>query len=70
MFNETALTHIEFRTHFSRIFSLLMNFSNTMKPDKIDEIGEKVLKRYFPSGNIEDDSHIEAVQVRNDQNIK
>lgn len=40
-----------------------------MKPDKIDEICEKVLKKYFSSGSIDDNSHMEVVKVRNDLNI-
>lgn len=59
----------EFSTYFNRIFSIITFYNHYSKPDKIDEIGEKVLKRYFPSGRIEDNSHMEAVKVRNYFNI-
>lgn len=29
----------------------------------LDEIGEKVLKKYFPSGKIGDHSHLKTVEV-------
>jgi len=40
-----------------------MNYNYYTKPENIDEIGEKVVNKYFPSGGIDDHSHINAVKV-------
>lgn len=70
LYNKTSLTQLEFRTYFNIIFPIMAFYYSYVKPDKINEISEIALKRYFPSGNIEDDSHMEAVQVRNYLNTR
>lgn len=41
----------------------MLNYNYYTKPEYIDEIGEKVFKKYFPSGSIDDHTHINAVNV-------
>lgn len=41
--------------YFNRLFSIISNYNYDTKPEHIDEIGNTVLKKYFPSGEIDDD---------------
>lgn len=41
----------------------MLSYNYYTKPEHIDEIGEKVVKMYFPSGEVDDNSHMEAVKV-------
>lgn len=43
--------------------SLILQFNYYTKPEYINEIGTQLLEKYFPSGEINDDSHINAVKV-------
>jgi len=40
-----------------------MNYNYYTQLENIDEIGEKVLKKYFPSGGMVDHTHINAIKV-------
>ncbi|XP_060878026.1 esterase FE4-like [Metopolophium dirhodum] len=66
MYNNTSLIHPELRTDFNRLISIMMNYNYYTEPENIDEIGEKVVKKYFPSGGIDDHSHINAVKMFTD----
>jgi len=63
MYNNTSLIHPELHTDFNRLISIMMNYNYYTEPENIDEIGEKALKKYFPSGGIDDHTHINAVKV-------
>lgn len=63
LYNSTSLVHTEFRTYFSRMFSLISCSNHYTKPDEINRIGEEVIKKYFPTGEINDNSHLDAVKV-------
>lgn len=41
----------------------MLHYNYYTKPEYIDEIGEKVFKKYFPSGSIDDHTHINAIKV-------
>jgi len=41
----------------------MANYNYYTKSENIDKIGEKVLKKYFPSGGIDDHTHVKAVEV-------
>lgn len=61
LYNEISLLYPEFYTNFSRLISIIM--SHQYYTLDLDEIGEKIFKKYFPSGKIEDHSHIQTVEV-------
>lgn len=63
MYNNTSLIQPEVRTDFNRLISIMTSYNYYTEPENIDKIGEKVLKKYFPSGGIDDHSHINAVKV-------
>ncbi|KAL4097005.1 hypothetical protein QTP88_021850 [Uroleucon formosanum] len=66
LYNNTALIHPELRTDFNRLISIMMNYNYYTESGNIDEIGEKVLKKYFPSGGMVDHTHINAVKMFTD----
>jgi len=41
----------------------MVGYNYYTEPEKIDEIGDKVLKKYFPSGGMDDHTHVNAVKV-------
>jgi len=45
------------------MISIMTNYNYYTEPKFIDKIGEKVRKKYFPSGGIDDHTHINAVKV-------
>lgn len=63
LYNETSLIHSEFKSDFNYLFSVVAGYNYYAKPERIDEIGEKVLKKYFPSGEIVDNTQVEASKV-------
>jgi len=66
LYNNTSLIYPEFQTDFNRLMAIIVNYNYYTKPEYIDEIGEKVLKKYFPSGGIDDHTHINAVNMFTD----
>lgn len=66
LYNNTSLIHPEFETDFNRLISIMLSYNYYTKPEYIDEIGEKVFKKYFPSGSIDDHTHINAVNMFTD----
>lgn len=41
----------------------MLFYNQYSKPEDIDEIGERVLKEYFPTEALDDDTHSNAVNV-------
>lgn len=63
LYNETSLEHAEFRTYFNRLFSIMASYNLYTRPELVDGIGEKLLTKYFQSGDINDNTHSNAVDV-------
>lgn len=63
LYNSTSFVRTEFRDDFNRLLSIMLHYNHYTKEEYIDEIGQLVLKEYFPSGTIDDDSHFNAVHV-------
>lgn len=51
-------------TDFNRLISILLMYKHVSLPEHIDEIGDQIMKKYFPSGRLDDHSHLNAVDVR------
>lgn len=49
--------------HFNRLLSVMMIYDQYTMSKDIDEIGQRILKEYFPSGALDDDTHLNAVNV-------
>lgn len=64
LYNETSVIFPEMHTDFNRLSSILMMYKHVALPEHFDEIGDRILKKYFPSGRLEDNSHLNAVDVR------
>lgn len=43
--------------------SNLLVYSHLSLPENIDEIGNEIMKMYYPSGKVEDNSHLKTVEV-------
>lgn len=43
----------------------MLFYNQYTRPENLDEIGERVLKEYFPSGRLDDNTHSNAVNVIN-----
>jgi len=43
----------------------MLFYNQYARPEDLDEIGERVLKEYFPSGRLDDNTHSNAVNVIN-----
>lgn len=63
-YNKTSLVRPEFRSDFNHQVSIVSYYNLFAKPEFIDVIGEKVLNEYFPCEEMSDDTHTEAVQVK------
>lgn len=62
MYNETSLLYPEFYTDFSHLISIIMSYQYyTLDLKNISEI---IFQKYFPSGKIEDHSHMQTVEVK------
>lgn len=48
----------------------MVGYNHYAKQDDINEIGEKVLKKYFSSGILGDNTHRESVKVIYEQQFK
>jgi len=63
MYNDTSLLNPELRKDFNRLTSIMLAYNYYIQPESVDEIGEKVVKKYFPFGGMDDHTHINAVKV-------
>lgn len=63
MYNCTSIVQTDFQTDFNRLLSVIMFYDQYTIPEDIDEIGQRVLKEYFPSGALDNDTHSNAVNV-------
>lgn len=63
MFNETSLKFPEFNSDFNFILGSLLTYKHLALPQHWDEIATQVMKKYFPSGIIDDHSHSDVVDV-------
>lgn len=61
LYDDTSLRYPEFRTDFNRLISIVLSYQHYASD--VDEIGARVLREYYPSGKIDDDSHSQTVQV-------
>ncbi|XP_060878022.1 juvenile hormone esterase-like isoform X1 [Metopolophium dirhodum] len=66
LYNSTSLMYTEFQTYFNRILSIMLFYYQYTRPEDLDEIGERVLKEYFPSGRLDDNTHSNAVNMIGD----
>lgn len=57
------MVYDEFKANFNYLFPIMVGYNHYAKLEDIDEIGEKVLKKYFPSGIMDDNTHRESVKV-------
>ncbi|KAL5242174.1 hypothetical protein ACI65C_009584 [Semiaphis heraclei] len=64
LYNDTSLLYPEVYTDFNRLLSLILSHQHFT--NELDEIGEKVLKKYFPSGKIGDHSHLKTAEMITD----
>lgn len=69
LYNRTSLVHDEFKAHFNYLFPIMTGYNHYAKLEDIDEIGEKVLKKYFPSGILDHNTHLESVKVISKQQL-
>lgn len=63
LFNETNLKHPELNSDFNRLLGSLITYKHVALPEHWDDIANRIMKKYFPSGRIEDNSHSNAVDV-------
>ncbi|XP_050428100.1 juvenile hormone esterase-like [Adelges cooleyi] len=66
MFNSTSLVEQELNTDYSRLMSIVMMYNNFALPKHLVEIGERILKKYYPTGSIDDHTHSNAVEMFGD----
>lgn len=64
LFNETSLRYPEIHTDPGHLLSYLVMYQHLALPEYLDDIKNRVMKKYFPTGKMEDDSHSNAVKVR------
>lgn len=63
LYNSTSIVRTDFRTHFNRLLSIMLFYNQYTRLENMNEIGERVLKEYFPSGSLDDNTHSNAVNV-------
>lgn len=63
LYNNTSLINTEFQTYFNRLLSIMLFYNHYTKLEDLDNIGDRVLKEYFPSGKLDDNTHSNAVNV-------
>lgn len=61
LYNDTSLRFPEFYTDFSRLNSMVLSYQHFTLD--LDVIRKSILKKYYPSGKIEDHSHLNTVEV-------
>ncbi|XP_050428135.1 esterase E4-like [Adelges cooleyi] len=66
LFNDTSFMYPELNSEFNRLISVLLMYNHFTLPKHLAEIGEKLLKKYFPLGRIDDQSHLNAVDMCGD----
>lgn len=66
LFNETSLQYPELSTDFNRLLPILLMYKHVSMPKHLDEISNRIIERYFPSGKIENDSHLDTVKMIGD----
>lgn len=64
LYNDTSIQYPELYTDFNRLLSIILSHQHFTLD--LDEISENVLKKYFPSGKIEDHSHLKTVEMITD----
>lgn len=63
IYNTTAPRYTEFYSDFNRLMSHAVDYIHYTKPQYMDEIGARLLEKYFSSGGLDVDSHKNAVKV-------
>lgn len=63
IFNDTSLKYPELATDFTRIMPNIIGYKHVSLPEDWDEIGNRIMKKYYPSGKIDDNTHSTAVDV-------
>ncbi|XP_025194178.1 venom carboxylesterase-6-like [Melanaphis sacchari] len=66
LFNETSLRFPELHTDVNRLLPVLLMYKHVSMPEHLDEITNRIMKMYFPSGKIENDSHLDTVKLIGD----
>ncbi|XP_060847593.1 juvenile hormone esterase-like isoform X1 [Rhopalosiphum padi] len=66
LFNETSLQYPELSTDSNRLLPILLMYKHMSLPKHMDEINNRIIEKYFPSGKIESDSHLDAVKMIGD----
>lgn len=56
-----GLMHPEFRKNFNYMMSIAAEYNYYTKPEYIDEIGTRIMKKYLPQGGIEDMDTVEVI---------
>lgn len=69
LFNSTSLKYPDFNTDFNRLVANMLMYKSSSLAEHWDEIGDRIMKMYFPSGRINDHSHSNVVDVCNIFNI-
>ncbi|KAL5242178.1 hypothetical protein ACI65C_009588 [Semiaphis heraclei] len=66
LFNETSLQYPELSTDINRILPILLMYKHVSMPQYLDEISNRIMETYFPSGNMESSSHLDTVKMIGD----
>ncbi|VVC41625.1 Carboxylesterase type B, conserved site,Carboxylesterase, type B,Carboxylesterase type B [Cinara cedri] len=61
LYNETSLLFPELQTDFNRLLGSLLTYKHLSLPEHWDEIGDRIMTKYFPSGKIDD--HLSTVNM-------
>ncbi|XP_060845477.1 uncharacterized protein LOC132925065 [Rhopalosiphum padi] len=64
LYNDTSIQYPELYTGFNRLLSIILSHQHFTLD--LDEIGENVFKKYFPSGKIGDHSHFKTIEMITD----
>jgi len=63
LYNDTSLQYPEVNTDFTRLFPNILMFKHLSLPEHWNEISDRLLKKYFPYGKMDDHTHSNAVDV-------
>ncbi|XP_050531758.1 esterase E4-like isoform X3 [Daktulosphaira vitifoliae] len=66
LYNDTSLKYPEFNKNFNRLLPLVLGYDGLVTQDNIEDIGKRVMKHYFPSNNVNDGSHFNAIKMFGD----
>ncbi|VVC41624.1 Carboxylesterase type B, conserved site,Carboxylesterase, type B,Alpha/Beta hydrolase fold [Cinara cedri] len=66
LYNRTSLLYTEFSEDFNRLWPIISGYNFYVTPENIHKIVDKIRKKYYPSGSINDDSHSETVKMFTD----